>query len=393
VSLSSSIFQKPCPGCASSVSVSAARCDCGHVFETASSNLSPLEASLRDEELYEGYLAARAEQAHQVSYAAEQALAEELDNPELASAAALAKEVAKSIDDDLAEQRNKVAVIQDILRKREQLATKPVTAPVVAESIVAEKPAPAQSIATSTAPVSPAPEAVLAIPEPIVVAENPAPAQSIAATIAPVRPTPEAAPGIPEPIVVAEKPAPTKTTVTTTAAPKRPLRSTAETPVSAPIPNPPAAVAKPVKPATMPTWQATTAQKAAGVLAALKNAKVRETVARAKKAMVAAAAGEQTAVPQAEIPAQPMPATASTSSAAPPSAFRKEQASKAEKIMEARKSVDTKECPNCTSNVPINTTRCQCGFTFITGGTELPSLTLCTGDFTALRNSLKLNLR
>jgi hypothetical protein len=398
VSLSSSIFQKPCPGCASSVSVSAARCDCGHVFETASSNLSPLEASLRDEELYESYLTARAEQAHQVSYAAEQALAEELDNPELASASALAKEVAKSLDDDLAEQRKKVAVIQDVLRKREQLATKPVAVPVKTESVVPETAAPARSIATSTAPVSPVPEAAPGIPESIVVAENPAPPQSIATTTAPVRPAPEAAPGIPVPIVAAEKvaaekPAPTKTTVTITAAPKRPSRTTVEATISAPIPNPPAAVTNPVKPASVPTWQATTAQKAAGVLAALKNAKVRETVARAKKAMVAAAAGEQTAVPHAEIPAQPTPATANAPSAAPPSAFRKEQASKAEKIMEARKSVDTKECPNCTSNVPINTTRCQCGFTFITGGTELPSLTLCTGDFTALRNSLKLNLR
>ncbi len=61
--------------------------------------------------------------------------------------------------------------------------------------------------------------------------------------------------------------------------------------------------------------------------------------------------------------------------------------------MEARKTIDGKECPNCTSSVPVNTTRCQCGFAFVSGGTELPSLTLCTGDFTALRNSLKLNLR
>lgn len=392
MSLSSSIFQKPCPGCASSVSVSAARCDCGHVFETASSNLSPLEASLRDEELYEGYLAARAEQAHQVSYAAEQALAEEADNSELASAAALAKEVAKSLDDDLAEQRNKVAVIQDILRKREQLARKPVTAPVVAESIVAEKTASVRSIDTSSAPFSPAPEVATGIPESIVVAEKPAPAQSIATSTVPARLAPEAAPSIPTSMIVAENPAPTKTTVA--AAPKRTSRAIVEAPVvPAPLSNPPTAVTKPIKPASAPTWQATTAQKAAGVLAALKNAKVRETVARAKKAVVAAAAREQTTAPHSERPPQPTAATANTSSAAPPSAFRKEQASKAEKIMEARKSVDSKECPNCTSNVPINTTRCQCGFAFVTGGNELPSLTLCTGDFTALRNSLKLNLR
>lgn len=61
--------------------------------------------------------------------------------------------------------------------------------------------------------------------------------------------------------------------------------------------------------------------------------------------------------------------------------------------MEAHRTVDGKECPNCTSSVPLNTTRCQCGFAFKDSSTELPSLTLCTGDFTALRNSLNLNLR
>jgi hypothetical protein len=348
VSLSSSIFQKPCPGCASSVSVSAARCDCGHVFETASNNLTPLEASLRDEELYEGYLAARAEQAHQVSYAAERALADDTEDPMLASDAALAREVAKSIDDDLAEQRKKIAAIQNALRKSQ--------------------------------PVAPAPVAAAVIPEPAMVAEKPAPTQPIVTPTAPERPAPVAVSVTPEPVALVEKPAPTRTIVTP-AAPVRPAPTVSIEPISAPIVHPSTAAAIPIKPASAPTWQATTAQKAAGVLAAIKSAKVRESLARAKKAVVAAATAEHKPTPT------PAPSTA------PPSAFRKEQASKAEKIMETHKRVDAKECPNCTASVPVNTTRCQCGFAFITGGNELPSLTLCTGDFTALRNSLKLNLR
>ena len=48
MSISLSIFQKPCPGCAASVAIGAARCDCGHIFESAANNLSPLEASLRE---------------------------------------------------------------------------------------------------------------------------------------------------------------------------------------------------------------------------------------------------------------------------------------------------------------------------------------------------------
>jgi len=77
VSISSSIFQKPCPACAASVSVSAARCDCGHDFESSAHPLSTLETTIREEELYESYLAARAEQARQAARTADEALANE----------------------------------------------------------------------------------------------------------------------------------------------------------------------------------------------------------------------------------------------------------------------------------------------------------------------------
>jgi hypothetical protein len=361
VSLSLSIFQKPCPGCAASVSVSITRCDCGHVFESASDNLSPLEASLRDEELYEGYLAARAEQAHQVTHVAEQALAEEAENPELISAAALAREVAKSIDDDLAEQRKKIAAIKKALHKDEPVTPLPVATAVIQESpVVAEPPVSIQAHAQPTVPEQPAPVApsVMVKQATAVIAESPAPIRETLKPSAPTRPTPAAKAAS----------------------------------VSKSIAKPSTVTSRPVKPNSSPTWQATTAQKAAGVLAAIKNAKVRESLTRAKNAVVAATSVEQKAVSHSPKP-QPAPAASSVPAAAPPSAFRKEQASRAEKIMESHKTVDSKDCPNCTSSVPINTTRCQCGFAFITGGNDLPSLTLCTGDFTALRNSLKLNLR
>lgn len=301
MSLSLSIFQKPCPSCAASVAISATRCGCGHSFESAANNLSPLEATLRDEELYEGYLAARAEQARQAARRAEEVLAENTSNSELVSACALAREVAKSIDSDLAEQQKKIAAIRNALHDLEPVA--PVVPPAAKPSTVREK---------SVSRQSPKTPATTARPSPIV-------------TVSPIP-------------VAAEKTLP---------------------------------VAAPAKPAPASVRHAATTQKAAGVLAALKNAKAREAVARA----------------------QQLKAAASAHGTVPPSAFRKEQASRAEKIMEARKTIDGKECPNCTSSVPVNTTRCRCGFAFVSGGTELPSLTLCTGDFTALRNSLKLNLR
>jgi hypothetical protein len=59
-----SIYQKTCPACLAIVSVSAARCDCGHVF-AAGGEAAPDgqdEASAQEEELYRVYLAARIEQ-------------------------------------------------------------------------------------------------------------------------------------------------------------------------------------------------------------------------------------------------------------------------------------------------------------------------------------------
>jgi hypothetical protein len=353
------------------VAVGLARCDCGHVFESAGYSLSPLEATLRDEELYEGYLAARSEQARQAARTAHEALAEDTSNPELVAACALAREVAKSIEDDLVEQQNKIAAMRNTLRALEPAAPTVLDPPAVSKSsAVTEKTASRQPPAapsitarpTATATVAPAP-AVLEKTNPVIAATEPAsvPVWHVATTqsaagMSASHQTPAA------PVSARPTPAATMNTI--------PAASEKTTPVAA----------APAKPASV--WRATTTQKAAGVLAALKNAKVRESIARAQQA-VAIAEMEKTSAQ----------ASANAHGAVPPSAFRKEQASKAEKIMEARKAIDGKECPNCTSCVPVNTTRCQCGFAFVSGGTDLPSLTLCTGDFTALRNSLKLNLR
>ena len=318
MSFSSSIFQKLCPGCASSVAIGLARCNCGHVFESATNSLSPLEQSLRDEELYEGYLAARAEQSRQAALTADEALAEDRSNPDLMSAAALSHEVAKSIESDLAEQRKKLSAIRAALRDLQPAA-----------------------------PVAPA-----------VAAEPPAATRSNKAAMLPKPAKSQATRGKPAASVTAPLPVAKEKT--------RPV--TAKN-----------------KPASDTVWQASTAQKAAGALAAIKNAKIREAIARSQQAKVEVVIkAEQSTAPAAK---------SSPSTTVAPSEFRKEQASKAEKIMQVRMSADGKECPNCTSSVPVNTTRCQCGFAFVSGGTELPSLTLCTGDFTALRNSFKLNLR
>lgn len=303
MSISSSIFQKPCPACAASVSVSATRCDCGHDFESSAHTQSTLETTLREEELYESYLAARAEQARQAARTADEALANDGTNPELASAAALAREVAISIDGDLSEQRKKLAGIRNAMHEKGQAATPDLHAIYN----VTEEPAPPRPVITSDTPMM------------------------------------------------------------------RPVSTTDVTPKA-------------------PTWSATATQKAAAVLATLKSAKARETNARARQ-HAATTKEKKQKLENNPSPLQSKSAAASITSTAAPPAFRQEQAARAEKITQALRSADSKDCPNCTSSVPLGTTRCRCGFAFDTSGRDLPSLTLCTGDFTALRDSLKLNLR
>lgn len=293
-----SIFQKVCPSCAAHIAVDADACACGHEFEAVGDNsTSTEEQALRDEELYENYLAARAGQAAEAARAAADWLAEEPDNSDRANAAQLAQEVAASLEADLQQQRAKISAMRRVLPRLR--STPPAAKPAVA----------ATARAAGTNPPAAAPRAVA------VNAGTPLSAP-------PAAPNPAAAPTI-----------------------------------TAPTPRP--APAAGVAPALPPMASAT---KAAAALEAIKRAKARE-------------------------------AAAATVTATPPDSFRAEQAARAARaIADKPAAADSKDCPNCTASVPLATTRCRCGFAFVTGTNNLPTLTLCTGDFTALRNSLKLNL-
>jgi len=283
------------------------------MFESATQLQSPQEIALRDEEIYEGYLSARSEQAEQAAYIAAQALAEAPNDSEIIAATELAREVAREIEADLEAQRSKIAILRAAL----PVVIKPVIKPVIA---------PTPAIAPVTAPTPIKTKSPLPLPEPMIL--------EVAEPIKPALATGSYAPPALDPKL----------------------------------------------------HRASAAQKAAGVLAALKSAKAKEAAARAQQALSL----EQKLKAQMAAQLVQQEAAASTS---PSPSFRQEQAAKAEKVMEARRLIDAKECSNCTASVPLNTSRCHCGFTFNSGNTELPSLTLCTGDFTALRNSLKLNLR
>lgn len=319
-----SIFLKVCPACAAQVPTASVQCNCGQVFEsTATGNLSPQELALRDEELYENYLLARAEQAQQAARSTQRAHLDDPENGDKAAEAQLAAEVTKSIESDLAEQRTKVEALRCAVEAQRPKPVIPAPAPSVATPPPASLPAVAESIPTDAAPDTTA-----------------------------------SRPSAPQQVEVHRV--------------EPPATGSAKLPATAsPILASPAA----------------SKAKAAHVLNAIKQAKAREAAADERKA--------QQARSETTLPRQPAPAAEPSIevSAVPPHDFRKEQAARAEMVMETRKTADTKDCPNCTAAVPTNTSRCSCGFAFIAGGSDLPSLTLCTGDFTALRNSLNLNLR
>jgi len=323
MSVAQSIFEKICPACASIISVTTERCECGYAFtfHQGEGGLdNSLEMSLRDEELYENYLAARAAQAQEAARAALSELALFPDDTRKAADAELAQEVAKSLEADLNEQRAKIRTMQAALPKRPE-------------------PIPSLPVAT---PVASRPQA-----HALNVEVQPAPASMITITASSAIDTPAAAP-------------PTE--------PSPPLvnQTVEAVPVSKPVSKPVSAPASPL----------ISAARAASVLESIKQAKARERADRFPQ-------------PDPQETTATMPGTGSV----PPPAFRAEQAARAQQAITNLKALDEKCCPNCTSSVPKNTTRCRCGYTFVADGNDLPSLTLCTGDFSALRDSFNLNLR
>lgn len=326
---SHSIFLKICPACAAQVPTASPQCGCGHDFESSTTAaLLPEEQALRDEELYENYLIARAEQAQQAARAAQDALMDDPEDGNKAAEAELAREVAKSIETDLAEQRAKVEALRRTVDAKRPKPVIPVHTPIIV-------PASAPS----------------ATPKPV----------SVVHDFTSVRMDP-----------VPHQVAATETT--------HPEVSVIAIPASEPSSTAPATASSAASPAV-------SARKAASVLNAIKQAKAREAAAQTRKSRKTAS--KKVAAP-VEAPEAPSRIEVTT---VPPPVFRQEQSARAEQVMETRKHVDGKDCPNCTATVPVNTTRCGCGYAFISGGSDLPSLTLCTGDFTALRNSLNLHLR
>lgn len=345
MSVPNSIFQQLCPACATSIPINSTRCECGHDLGGQG---SPLETTLRDEELYESYLAARAEQAQESVQAAARALTEDQGNDDLASALTLSKEVAASIEEDLAQQRDKIQKLREMIPPPTLVAmasptdtTRTVSTPVQAtpkkkvETRIEKLDVSAPPTEIGTQPIS----------------ETPALSDFESKSDIPDR----------SPVFLNNAAS---------------LASTANSTERA----------SPV----MLTTPSSMLHKASTALSALKQAKAREGAQQL--AALRAQIARQKKIDQEKAEQEAAAEALAHSSFTPPTAFRDEQAARAERAMQDH-ILNSKECPNCTSRLSLNVTRCQCGYAFPNGSTELPTLTLCTGDFTALRNTFLADLR
>lgn len=106
------IFLKSCPECASRIAVRASACSCGYMFEAGEvvDFLTP-EARARDEQLYEEYLRARAQQAHEAARQASEIAERYPQDAEKARTAALERLAAEQADAELAAQAARVAAM------------------------------------------------------------------------------------------------------------------------------------------------------------------------------------------------------------------------------------------------------------------------------------------
>ena len=106
-----SIFDKDCPLCGSTVSVSAEDCGCGFSFEPTSleKTAQELEIVAQDEQLYENYLSARVIQTEEAINSAKIILAREPGNQLLANDAQNAEAEHKAASEDYQAQTEKLA--------------------------------------------------------------------------------------------------------------------------------------------------------------------------------------------------------------------------------------------------------------------------------------------
>ena len=325
MTITRSIFQKVCPGCMANVALDTRECSCGHQFDhdDTDSNLSSEEIRLRAEELYESYLAARAEQAANSVKAVQAEFARDPANQEKSNRVAVAIQEMQAAEAAMAAQSARVVEMRKALPPAKQTTVSRPVPPI-------QKKRTAMTIAAvAELPVRTARKTA----SPVVNVANINSARAKHATKTTAR-------------VVQAKPKNSPVQVQV----KAQIKAQAPALLPAPAAKKPQVVAPPAVQTTIPNHAFRQAQ-----------------AAKADKILRAAHATKPVKVAKKEGASVPPPVVQAK---APPLASG--QGKTAPRLYASNK----KECPNCTSSVDNNINRCRCGYEFSSSEQLIPGLSM-----------------
>lgn len=337
VTTTRSIFQKTCPACMITLALDARECACGHQFDHDDNDptLSSEAIRLQAEELYENYLAARAEQA---SSAVMTAQSEHVRDP---ASAQKSQRIAKLVQEAEEARAALTAQSERVAEMRKALPPAPVRRPVpvpvaAKQNVVEMKKAlpPATAPRHAHAPAAPKKKIVLAKP-----AVTPSPTRAMARTL---------------------KNPDTDDAITTSLVSRRAAKKAAAVPakprpVPAPVAAKPEAILPPVQTkAPNPAFRQAQAARAEKILRQAETAAAVKAVIKEEIAVVPEIAAAPKSQPKASPAAAPV------------------LAKSAPRLLGG----DKKECPNCTASVDNKLNRCRCGFEFPTSESLMPALSM-----------------
>ncbi len=308
-----SIFQKVCPSCMATLATDATGCTCGFVFEQEDNQPSSVEIRIKAEELYENYLAARAEQAAEAVKTAQAEFTRDLNNPTRSKNITRFVNESRTAEASLTAQRAHIAELRKLV---EVIPATKAPAPMVPPMPVVAKPAatkPVQAVRSASALATPDPKPERSRPEKT--ARTRVVVRASKTNIHVSAPATQAT--MPVPAVAAARP------------------SVPVAPISSAVPD--------------RAFRDTQAAKAAKVMRATQTESQTKPLPPAEPVMEAAPAPVPIAAPFKPAPAR--------------------------KPMLLRSTTD-KECPNCTATVSANSERCRCGYEFAPGGSLIPGLTM-----------------
>jgi hypothetical protein len=341
VTTTRSIFQKICPACMVTLALDARECACGHQFDhdDNDASLSSEGIRLQAEELYENYLAARAEQASSAVMTAQSEFARDPASAQKSQRVANLIQEAEAARAALTAQSARVAEMKKALPP----------APVPAPRPIHATEAPKKKVVEMKKALPPAPA-----PRPAQVPA--APKKKVAVAKPPVTPSPVRA----KAKVVNSASTDTDNAITSSLLTRHAARKAASASAKArPAPEPVAAKPETVLPPVQtrtpnPAFRQAQSARAEKILRQAETAAAVKAVIKEETSV----APKIAAAPKMEAKA-PSPAAPVLTKAAP-------------RLLGG----DKKECPNCTASVDNKINRCRCGFEFPTSETLMPALSM-----------------